>query len=99
METAWRVDRTTLWALWHAHPDRRHADFATTLHRSSSWVGKWLRRFRTTSDCETAVQRASRARHHLPTPLSALVIDRVLAIRDQPPEQLGRIPGPKAILY
>jgi transposase InsO family protein len=38
-------------------------------------------------------------RHSLPPPLDPLVIDRILEIRDQPPEHLQRTPGPKAILY
>jgi hypothetical protein len=37
-------------------------------------------------------------RHPLPR-LDQQVVDRVLEIRDDPPEGLGRPPGPKAILY
>lgn len=41
----------------------------------------------------------SRAPHHPLSRLDAQVIDRLLEIRDEPPEGLGRTPGPKTILY
>ncbi len=41
----------------------------------------------------------SRAPHHPPTRLNPQVVDRLLEIRDDPPEGLSRTPGPKAILY
>jgi transposase InsO family protein len=41
----------------------------------------------------------SRAPHHPRPRLEQQVVDRVLEVRDTPPENLGRIPGPKAILY
>jgi transposase InsO family protein len=41
----------------------------------------------------------SRAPQRPPPRLDPQVVDRVLEIRDEPPEGLGRTPGPKAILY
>jgi transposase InsO family protein len=38
-------------------------------------------------------------RHTPPPHISQVVIERILHIRDHPPNNLGRIPGPKAILY
>ncbi len=43
--------------------------------------------------------RADHARQHPPPALSQAVIDRILEIRDQPPGNLQRTPGPKTILY
>ncbi len=39
------------------------------------------------------------ARHTPPPALAPLVIERILDIRNHPPHNLHRIPGPKAILY
>jgi hypothetical protein len=99
MEAEWLADRTCLWTLRRLHPNWRIADFATTIRRSAGWVKKWLKRFGETTNTQPDLHSRSRARHHKPSPLDPLVIERILAIRDQPPEQLGRIPGPKAILY
>ena len=41
----------------------------------------------------------SRARKHPPAPLDPAVVERILALRDHPPAGLGRIPGPRTILY
>jgi hypothetical protein len=41
----------------------------------------------------------SRARNHPPTSTHPAAIERILAIRDHPPENLHRTPGPRAILY
>jgi len=41
----------------------------------------------------------SRARKHPPEGISPTVIERILQMRDEPPEGLQRTPGPKAILY
>lgn len=47
---------------------------------------------------EQVLQGLSRAPHHPLPRLDPQVVDRVLEIRDDPPEGLGRTPGPKAIL-
>ena len=50
-------------------------------------------------DDEAVLHSRPRARKH-PTPgVSQLVIERIRAIRDEPPATLQRVPGPKAILY
>src|SRR5262249_13852771 len=41
----------------------------------------------------------SRARHTPPPSTPKAVVERILAIRDEPPEHLHRVPGPKAIVY
>jgi len=50
-------------------------------------------------DDEQVLHGLSRAPHHPLPRLDQQVVDRVLEIRDAPPEGLGRTPGPKAILY
>jgi transposase InsO family protein len=46
---------------------------------------------------EEVCQGHSRARKHPPAQTHAVVVEQVLAIRDQPPEGLRRVPGQKAI--
>src|SRR5205823_298768 len=68
--------------------------------RSLGWVKKWCRRLRAAPPGDDAVLRGhSRARRHPPPRVSQGVVERILAIRDQPPANLQRAPGPRAILY
>src|SRR6266705_6244742 len=48
---------------------------------------------------EEVCQGHSRARKHPPAQTHALVVEQILAIRDQPPEGLRRVPGQEAIRY
>lgn len=50
------------------------------------------------ADDEQVLRGLSRAPHHPPPRLDPQGVDRLLEIRDDPPEGLGRTPGPKAIL-
>ena len=73
---------------------------AQQIGRSISWIKKWRRRLRAAPPEEdTVLASQSRARQHPPPSLSQLVIERILAIRDEPPAHLHRVPGPDAILY
>jgi transposase InsO family protein len=96
------MERATLRWLAKQHPDWTQQDLATYLGRSLDWVKKWLKRFRQADPNDvTVLHSRSRARH---TPTSSiadqpLVVQRILEIRDAPPENLQRIPGPEAILY
>jgi hypothetical protein len=100
MEAQWVADRTVLRTLLHTQPTWTVQDYAQTLHRSLGWVKKWSRRLRAAPPDDDAVLRSrSCARHHPPPALAPIVIERILAIRDQPPDHLQRTPGPKAILY
>lgn len=100
MEAEWMADRIALRTLLREHPDWRLSDFAEAINRSLGWVKKWAKRLRAAlPDDLTAVHSLSRARKTLPQPISPEVVERILDIRDHPPANLGRIPGPKAILY
>ena len=100
MEDQWYADRTRLRALLHTQPTWTLQDFADATHRSRGWVKKWVKRLRRAPPDDAQVLHSrSRARRQPPPALSPLVIDRILEIRDQPPEHLQRTPGPKAILY
>jgi len=82
------------------HPHWTRTQLAQATGMSKSWVDKWKKRLLGVPfDDEQVLQGLSRAPHHPLPRLDPQVIDRVLEIRDDPPESLGRTPGPKAILY
>jgi hypothetical protein len=100
MEATWQADRTALRMLLRIHPDWTNQDLADTLHRSRGWVKKWRTRLRSASpDDPTIICSRSRARIHPSATVHPTVVERILEIRDHPPEGLQRIPGPKAIQY
>lgn len=100
MNAQWLLDRQRLRTLRGLRPDWTLQDLADAIGRSRSWVKKWLKRLRAAApEDEAVLQGHSSARHTPPPRLSQIVIERILAIRDQPPQGLGRVPGPKAILY
>jgi hypothetical protein len=100
MEAQWLADRTTLRTLLRTHPHWTVRDLAEAIGRSCGWVKKWRRRLRSAPPDDDAILHSrSRARKHPPPALSQAVIDRILAIRDHPPGNLQRTPGPKTILY
>ncbi len=99
MEEQWLADRMTLRTLLRTQPTWTIQDLAQAIGRSRSWIKTWRRRLRDAPpDDATVLHSRSRARHHPPPPLDQRVIDRILEIRDQPPEHLHRTPGPKTIL-
>jgi biotin operon repressor len=83
------------------HPDWSHAQLAAALGYSKAWVKKWLKRLREEQaagiSLEQTLQGHSRTRKHLPSKTHPLVVEQILAIRDQPPEGLRRVPGQGAI--
>lgn len=100
MEAEWIADRAALRWLVHHHPDWTQAELASAVGRSRSWVVKWLPRLNGTASDDLAVLLShSRARRTPPPSTPNAVVERILAIRDEPPEHLKRVPGPKAILY
>jgi len=100
MEEHLVADRAHLRRLLLAHPDWPYQEYADQIGRPRDWVKRWAKRLRAAPpDDETVLWNRSSARQHLPPPLHPAVIDRILDIRDHPPEHLQRTPGPKAILY
>jgi hypothetical protein len=100
MEAQLLLDRRRLRDLLALRPEWKQKDFADALGRSLSWVKKWAKRLRQAGpDDDDVLVGHSCTRHTPPPALSQLLIERILDIRDHPPHNLGRIPGPKAILY
>jgi transposase InsO family protein len=100
MNTQWLVDRTRLRSLLTLRPNWSIQDFADALGRSRAWVKKWRKRLQQAAPDDDAVLQSQPCARHTPPPrLAQVVIDRILDIRDHPPQGLNRIPGSKAILY
>ncbi len=100
MEVTWIVDRSRLRTLHQEHPDWSKARLAEEVGRSHSWVKKWLKRLAGADpDDETILFSRSRAPQEHPKRVTPAVERKVLAIRDHPPANLGRVPGPVTILY
>jgi hypothetical protein len=100
MEEQLYADRAALRRLRQTHPQWTQHDLATHLGRSLAWVKKWVRRLEAAPPDDPGVlwshSRAHRTPYHR---WDAAVVARILEIRDQPPEGLRRVPGPRAILY
>ena len=103
MTTSYDADRVNLTCLAALHPSWTHQQLADALGRSREWVKKWRKRVREEvaagKPVEEVLQGHSHARKHPPEGTDPLVEERILAIRDEPPESLRRTPGPEAILY
>ncbi len=100
MEAVYYAARGNLRRLLQLHPTWTRAQLAQATGMSQGWVSKWKKRLASAPPSDEAVLHGLSRAPHSPHPrLDEQVVDRVLEIRDRPPEGLGRIPGPKAILY
>jgi transposase InsO family protein len=100
MEATWFARRSALHCLSQQHPDWTYADLAATVGSSESWVKKWLARFKQTTIMDpTLYQSRSHARHTPPPTTPQPIVERILALRDEPPNHLRRVPGPHTILF
>jgi hypothetical protein len=100
MESKWIVGRSQLRRLHRHHPDWNKKKLAQELGYSLTWVKKWLKRFAAADpDDETVLFSQSRAPGQHQKQVTEEVERKILEIRDHPPENLARVPGPVAILY
>jgi biotin operon repressor len=103
MPISYSAARANLYYLSQQHPDWSHPELAAALGCSKSWVEKWLTRLREELAAglrlERILQGHSRARKTPASQTHPLVIQQILAIRDQPPEGLRRVPGKVPIHY
>ena len=103
MEVEYVGKRAHLFHLLQQHPEWTLQQYADAVGCSQSMVCTWRQRFRETKaqgalDASIFFSR-SRAPHHHPSRIDTEVKERVLSIRQAPPEPLQRTPGPLAILY
>jgi hypothetical protein len=99
MEEQWLVDRAHLSQLMNEHSDWKHHQYATATQRSIAWVKKWRRRIEQARGNDGVLIGQSRRRKTPQGEWKAAVVQRIVDIREHPPEGLGRVPGPVAILY
>ena len=100
MEEEWIVNRSKLREVWLEHPEWSRQKMGNAVGRSKAWVKKWLQRIRSAPlEDREILNGRSRARKRPPPKLAPEVADKILNIRDHPPQQLGRTPGPLTILY
>jgi hypothetical protein len=86
--------------VWVCHPEWSRQKMADEVGRSKSWVKKWIRRICSAPlEDQKVLYGHSRARKHPPPAVPPEIVDKILDIRDRPPGQLGRSPGPLTILY
>ena len=100
MEVDWVCKRAHLRALLHQHPNWSCQQLADAVGCSKSMVSRWKKRLRQADPTDiTVLFSRSRAPHHHPPRVAKEVVQRIIEIRMEPPENLKRVPGPKAILY
>lgn len=100
MESKWIVARSQLRMVNQQHPNWPKRRLAEELGYSLSWVKKWLKRFAGADpDDETVLFSQSRAPDQHQKRVKEKVERKILEIRDHPPDNLARVPGPVAILY
>ena len=96
----WIADRALLQRYLRDHPEWTQPQLAAAVGRSLGFVKKWVKRLRGAPSGDMSVLFGLPRRRKTPYPQSdPQVEERILAIRDEPPEHLKRVPGPKAILY
>jgi len=99
MNAHWVVDRRRLRDVLNLRPDWTLQDVADALGRARAWVKQWCRRLRQAAPGDARVLQGREGARRTPPPrLAQIVVERIGAIRDHPPRNLNRIPGPKAIL-
>src|SRR6266704_977867 len=100
MEAVYYAARANLRRLMRLYPQWTQPQYAQAVGISRGWVKKWKKRLQEAEpEDEQVLYSRSRARKHPPERISQVVVERILQMRDQPPEGLGRTPGPKALLY
>src|SRR4051794_24462918 len=102
MEAQWQRDRARLRQLLKEQPNYSVSQLARAVGRSRSWVKKWKKRLRAAQpDDERVLVSRSRKRKQPAKPKSQnpVLVARILDIRQHPPNNLPRVPGPRTIIY
>lgn len=100
MEETWRRDRVLLDQLLRRHPEYTTPQLASEVGRSISWIKKWRSRLLLADPADESRFSSQSRAHHAPYyRWESRVEDRIVEMRESPPENLHRVPGPKALLY
>lgn len=100
MEEQWYAARAALRHLRQKHPDWSLKRLAEEIGYSYNWVKKWCQRLDQAPSQDPTVLCSHSRRPKTASPrVKPAVIAQILAIRDDPPANLKRTPGPVAIKY
>jgi hypothetical protein len=99
METQHYMARAKLREKQAENPGWTHKQMAEAVGYSVSWVRKWRKRLAQAPPGDDSVLWGQSRANHVGPRLSEEVVQGILEIRDDPPDNLGRTPGPLAILY
>src|SRR5947209_13650846 len=99
-QVQWVADRAQLRKLKMDHPAWSIAQLVEATRHSRNWVKKWLKRFKQApADDEDLLWGLPPLPKTPRTPMHPLIVERIIEIRHNPPDNLKRIPGPKTIAY
>jgi len=100
MEEEWMRDRALLRDLLKKIPYASPQELAQVIGRSTSWVKKWLQRLMEGDPLDPSLLCSRSRAHHTPYfRWDIRVTQRIVEMRLSPPENLKRVPGPRALLY
>jgi hypothetical protein len=100
MEAEWIEKRALLRMLLREHPEWTHTEYAHATRMSVSWIKKWKKRLRRVDEQDLGVLHSrSRARKTRHPPVDRRVVERIVQIREHPPDGLQRVPGALTIKY
>jgi hypothetical protein len=96
----WMRDRALLRDLLQKTPQASPRELAQATGRSISWIKKWRKRLTKGDPHDPSVLFSRSRAHHAPYfRWDNRVIQPIVEMRFSPPENLKRIPGPRALLY
>ncbi|MCP4486036.1 MAG: sigma-70 family RNA polymerase sigma factor [Gammaproteobacteria bacterium] len=98
MENVWFQARITLNYLKEEHPDWTYQQFAEITGMSYGWVRKWYNRLEEKGNDPERFKSESRAPQNTQVKVEQKVVEKILEIRDCPPDGLNRTPGPLTII-
>jgi transposase InsO family protein len=100
MEEEWMRDRAQLRDLLEKTPHASPQELAQIIGRSLTWVKKWRKRLAEGDPHDPSVLCSRSRAHHAPYFCWDLrVTQKIVEMRFAPPENLKRVPGPRALLY
>jgi transposase InsO family protein len=100
MEEEWMRDRALLRDLLEKTPHASPQELAQEIGRSVSWVKKWRKRLTEGDLHDPSVLCSDSRAHHAPYfRWDVRVTQKIVEMRLAPPENLKRVPGPRALLY
>jgi hypothetical protein len=99
MEEEWMRDRALLYDLLQETPSASPRALAQIIGRSLRWVKKWRKRLAAGDPHDPSLFCSDLRAHHTPDLRWEIrVIQRIVEMRLSAPENLQRVPGPRALL-